>query len=1091
MKVINLNNDHIKYHFHQLENRLNQRITAHSDAPIELTNIIEYLINFLGCIVLSALGKETLKKKCKNISGLTIGKWVEVIEDALRQQNNKILDEVKSHFCDNDGEIKPNIKNWIVLRNKFTHDINLPSKEIFERECKFINLKEEYNKFVESIIKIFESNSSILNSVFFKFEDGDLYIYSGLEDDNFIKFRHFSKPPLLIKKPSDFPLYIQEVSLSLEENEDDILWGYDKIKVKVETAFQKLYKNDFLVYINDTLAGQIQKEYKNGETIIFDTTNLSEIGIRFNDYNHLKVEAKRNGKAQDTTKKIIKIFDKPPELTIIWQDSNDKHIDALIGTEEKKVILIISMFDISIISINVSDGHKNIQIPDSNVEKEDNKSFSFSIPFNSVKPSIREISVLVQYEDITGQVRDEEGKLKIHFKPNFFMPAFTGDKRKSIISELVASFEGDERRRPLFVTGEGGTGKTRLIKEFLLQIGKQPDIEITVNPIGSLINELAKGIGISKNQNLRKRNRQRIQEEVFNYIEANKGLEKILWIKDCHEISEREIDFLRWICKEVTGGRMLMILESRDASWSENAKKIIEELGKEDIYNIPLERLEQNDLINVLDSIFYGNDFPEDFKSLIVSKSDGIIYILLQCLKNLYDQHYIAYSDSFPSWVLNKPVNEIKDILKEWDYKKVINISIEPVLEFFDKEGYGEKVRDLLRYLYFGPLTFYELTELLNISKEKLAYICEKIKSACIITEKEFKGYKFYMYHHQIKRDYCKKKYLPDEIECDYFILFSKFEPRSYQLRIPLYIDGETSVKDIDDILGKQDVSIKKYITDGSIWRLSEPYLMEKIDYLFEEICDDINDKSLNPLLIMKTYLHLFESEKKFFGYLSIFLNPSFFRDDPSMLFLRNEDIRRCIEDIESLIEKKKVDQYSQYYVVFMTMFEEWKLFQEIWIKTPDNLRDDYFDETESGSETYLHILLFMITNRIKNDIDLLKDYLARLEHIKAYNDLSRGIQLDYPPFYGDPKFLFSQICYFSLAHITGILTLVDKENSDEHKNKYKKYIEECYFQFDNKQEFKEYLNKHYISIRDSDLDYQYLLNEINPRIIEEIRNLK
>lgn len=1080
-----LNIEAIQNHFNLLSDRLQEDFNRNA------IFIIEYLINFLGCAVLSGLGKDRIRKlsKDKNISDLTAGRWVSLIDEVLsRETENELLLEIKDRFCDKNSSINPNIKNWIELRNIFSHDIILPDLNLIEEECakKFISLDDEYKNFIKSIIQI--SQKIDFKSNFFRFHNEKIHIYSGIDDD-YIKYRHFCSPIHKIRTNTlDFPISVKEVFLSLDEAKDDILWGYDSIEVKVKTIYPKYYKNKFQLYINNTLVEEKDKEYKDGDIISFLTKDLPFETIKFNDSNKIEVKAVRDGTIQNSAQKYIKIFKDIPEPLIFWQRTGTEQINIPIDTEKEEKISVNSLFNIRDISFSTSfDGQKK------NLENQKyGEEFLFPIRLLSNTPVSKKITILLNYKDATETNRELSKELLVNFKPNFFEPQYVGDDRMNIIKEL------EQSHKPYLIIGQGGVGKTRLIQEFLKKIGKEADI-ITVKPTEILIKSITKHLGLYEGD--KKKNKlDQLYERIYNWLEENRFLEKILWIQDCHEISNKgDINFLRALCRKILSStpRMRLIIETRDESWNESARNLIEEMSKENIRNnicnISLQGLSDAELIKIMDSIFFGNNFSQDFKEYIVRKSDGIVYIFLQALMNLYDQQFMIYSNIsgvFPCWTLTKSSDEIKKALEQLDYRKIININIEQALDPLDKIGLGEKTRDLLYYLYFYPLTFDELTELVGLDKSHIENIIERLKDNYVIKEDEKKTYN---YHHQIKQDYCRdylrESYLPKKgkSECDYFIMVQRLNPqylreeRNKRLE-ELLSKAEDSKEEKNDVITRENNKddykenyINKYIADNSIWRLSEPYLIEKVDYILEKY-----ENEIDPLLIIKNYLHLFESDAKFFGYLDYFL--SYFDICVPISSTAPTDIADIVEisnKIEGLIECRKTDKNSPYYYAFMGRFLSWKFFSEICLMRWVN-EQDILHELE---ELSLCDLLFHVTEYIKDSIELLKDYLNRLEEIKLYDECSKGIELKCPQWmeewmewdqsdkYEFPTF-FEDYC-ISLIHISGILALSDKA---KYSANYIEFIRE-FFKKSNESKRNKYLGQHIKSIKEADLDYKYLLS--------------
>ena len=163
--------------------------------------IIEYLINFLGCLTLAALKNKALDiSRSENISDLTAGQWAHSIEKWTAcysdEKNLKALRLISAEFIstkDKTPRIKSYILKWIELRNTLSHDIIIIDNPTLDRLLKrnLFSPQDSLDAFIASVLKIIESHSDLVKADFFHSKDNSLYVYAGFDRDG-VKYRHCS-----------------------------------------------------------------------------------------------------------------------------------------------------------------------------------------------------------------------------------------------------------------------------------------------------------------------------------------------------------------------------------------------------------------------------------------------------------------------------------------------------------------------------------------------------------------------------------------------------------------------------------------------------------------------------------------------------------------------------------------------------------------------------------------------------------------------------------------------------------------------------------------------------------------------------------
>jgi hypothetical protein len=275
-------------------------------------------------------------------------------------------------------------------------------------------------------------------------------------------------------------------------------------------------------------------------------------------------------------------------------------------------------------------------------------------------------------------------------------------------------------------------------------------------------------------------------------------------------------------------------------------------------------RFKAEEMLNIIDSIFKPNDFDINSKRYLISKSDGIIYILLEYLKHLYFNEYFTW-DEREIW-LAKDFTEIESLLKGISFNEVLKMNLDECFAILDKKGLGDKGRDLLRYLYFKKIHAYILNKLLELDLQDLQYILDVFETNHIIkkqldperyldtdmgsiqhltldlitlsddihnvayipSEAKYDRDSYidmllneapqmvirtdyvYEFHHQLKAEYFAKNYLPISFISDYYIMVAKHYKKLNPYE--LFFDG-TCLRD-------------------NFRHLSEPHLKEKLNFL-------------------------------------------------------------------------------------------------------------------------------------------------------------------------------------------------------------------------------------------------------------------
>ena len=1063
----------VEDHFNTLKTTLGKRDNE------DKIKIIDYLINFLACIILSTLIKkynENELLKDSIISRLTAGRWANLIEKWISEYlalcNFPALASIKNEFFRSEGGAKLSgyIYRWIDIRNELAHERIISNDEELPDYSTYID------EFVNSLLRVVQESDGIIQKPFFHFQNSTLYIYSELDRKNNIKYRNYRDKPVVIARSDypDFPLSHREIFLSLSPTPAYILIGKDTIKIEIKTLHPKnVHKNHFELWINKQCVGKFSKSYFDKDIIEFASTEFT-----FDDgkANEIEVRALKKGEiiASDITRTTI--YSKVPDARILWEWTEETKLPLdKVSTINLSVQSLFEIRDLEISSLEAPQFIEILGDKPTFVKKDSRYTATLNILSTHIGEST--LKALVSYTDRTSIKKTQSADLKIICTPNFFEPSFEGEDRKLLIKEILS------KRKNYLIIGEGGIGKSRLIQEIFNNIKHKHECHaLTALPLISLANEFGEILRVEFNKNDTPDDKRSKIIECFQK-EAKLGIEKTFWIKDCHEISEdNERIFLKTVAKicSSSGNHIMLLLESRDQTWGKNAKQLIEEIKTTDAEIIQLPRFKDEGMMNIIDSIFKPNKFDIDLKRYLISKSDGIIYILLEYLKHLYDKEYFTYEEG-EIWSA-KSFSGIDDLLKEISFNKVLKINIDDCLAILDKKGLGDKGRDLLRYLYFKNIHTYILKELLELDLHDLQYILDVFENNYII-KKQFdprrgldldkhdleaisdiissdevacwvgfpshpagfssddvhlpqsqwdkdrvldfcedrgldviKPDYVYEFHHRLKAEYCFENYLSNRFISDYFIMVAKHY--KFYFGYDILFDGI-------------------YLRD-EFRNLSEPHLKEKLHFLLLEAFDYVCPEA--SLDVLYKYESFFTVEEILQG-----IEEALF----SFRILRAYNFSKRYIDFYSLkktiyyfFDKRNLDDLTPYDNHHLSLYYFIKYRIEI-EELIQHLREEYGirDYRDFIAFDELFIPIFKFSDGFSRNEKLLKETCDKLYNILSYFEFDPEQIYFYHGYHWQ-----GQDIYKSIAHISGLLMLAQPYEKERLIPEYLDYFIKLFF---------------------------------------------
>lgn len=997
-------------HFYDLKTTLENKVDKKA-----YILIIEYLLNFLGCVSLAAIKSKDIKdlSRNENISDLTAGQWVNFILRSLDLiENSKVSEQIAANFLINERQLKPYIERWLQLRNELSHDFILIDDKQLEKLLgnRLLNIVKDFEFFTKGLNSLTKDFQHLLKTEFFHISDNTLYIYAGIDDDYRIKYKHFRHQPLIIKV-NDFPLTYKKVFISLEQTPYYILVPEDEIITRIRTMHRRSGLK-FQLWVNGIIAKEKKEDVVNGSLVRFDTANLQ---IQDDNNNSIEVKVLINNTEIASDLKNVFIYNDIPK-PMIKLDGTDEKKFPVDKTIELK-LRVEPKFEIKEVRIKTFSPDESLEL----LSQSDcvyNKDFSISCVLQVIASTVGEHIIMceVTYSDKRRKPQKISKNFSVIATPDFYKPPFVSDRRYKYI-ELIRS-----NKKHFLITGEGGIGKSRLIQEAFE--GSEYK-EITFFALSQIHQEIAKAVAYQFED--KKEDKKR--DEIMQLLERMKGVEReyIFWFKDSHEIQrEDEHDFLKTLLEKTTNTNIRFIIESRDKSWGHNAEKLIKKLMETDIEHITLVRLSDDELRKVIDNIFMPNKF-EGYIEDIIKLSDGIVYILLTTLKKLYDKNYFAHNDYI--WEIRED-SDIKQGIQSFGFNNVIKVDIEDTLKILDANGLGIQARELLKYLCIKEIPVSIVESLLSISSSHVHYLLEVLESNYIIkcyekfprqnvylfskeerdeirgeiTDGEYvthppKSFRAISFHHQLKENYFKEKYLPDNIIPDYIVQLAMKYSYNYD-----FFNGALLKEEFHN--------------------LSKFNLTEKLDYLVYTEAQ-IPHRIIDVIWI---YIDEISTEQaiSYAEYALILMGQQIDR-------LMSEGFEERKREIEEFFEQKGIAdndwlelradlEYDsiRYYLDYLLQKEQGSVVEKTWSFLK---REEYTPNSEIQIfKASVQLTSYFIDNqdvlkKIYDRIDTLRIYLAELEY--EWDDVN-----------------------FSWIHLTGIFLSINNEKIGNRKDEYTQLID-------------------------------------------------
>ena len=325
----------------------------------------------------------------------------------------------------------------------------------------------------------------------------------------------------------------------------------------------------------------------------------------------------------------------------------------------------------------------------------------------------------IQRRQEMGEISGFEPKLEDEeeygLRTRDFRPRFAG--RVDELEALTSHFDAcTDEGRIVFLSGEAGIGKTRLLEELsrhaegadgrvvrgvcFYEHGLGPYMPF-IDAVSSLLSDLpdaadspsptvisilreqapelaalaaspsttakvrasfAAAFGSETNPDA---SRQRLFDTIFDLFSAAAEIQPLLvFLEDMHWADEGSLQLLHYLVRRIPESRILCVVtyrpEDMAGTESENAPlaTLVHQLDSEGLLNeLPLERLAPQELERLTSSLFFQADFTADFSDLLYEQSQGNPFVAIEMLKLLRDQNSLRYESGV--WSVDSELGEL------------------------------------------------------------------------------------------------------------------------------------------------------------------------------------------------------------------------------------------------------------------------------------------------------------------------------------------------------------------------------------------------------------------------------------------------
>jgi predicted ATPase len=321
----------------------------------------------------------------------------------------------------------------------------------------------------------------------------------------------------------------------------------------------------------------------------------------------------------------------------------------------------------------------------------------------------------------------------------------------------------NSQRQVIFITGEGGIGKTTLVDAFHHELANRPNLRVirgqcvegfggkeayypVLEAIGHWVREASGGpvvqtlakqaptwliqfpslIKAEQREALQKEihgaTRERMVREICEALESLTAQDPlVLVLEDLHWVDPSTLDFLSAVARRRGPAKLLVlgtyrpadVILSRSPLKALKQDLVLHNLGRE----VSLERLEEPDVAEYLEIHFADGDFPEGFANLIYRHSGGNALFMVNILLDMTKRGLIAQRDG--RWTLKVALEDVEPKVPE---------TLDQLIEAQFQQLSGEEQRILRTASVAGErFSVWAISTVAELDTDSVEEACERL----------------------------------------------------------------------------------------------------------------------------------------------------------------------------------------------------------------------------------------------------------------------------------------------------------------------------------------------------------------------------
>lgn len=356
-------------------------------------------------------------------------------------------------------------------------------------------------------------------------------------------------------------------------------------------------------------------------------------------------------------------------------------------------------------------------------------------------------------------------------------------------------------------------------------------------------------------------------------------------------------------------------------------------------------------------------------------------------------------------------------------------------MKILDLNGLGNKGRDTLRYLCFGSIHINLLRKLLASDIQSFQSILDILERDCIIKRAQ----DMYEFHHQLKKDYCYERFLPSNIQPDYYVdiraMYTEYRIRNHievmtNSHFKIFFDDNKELWPFEGDHLKDEYK-----------KLSEPRLREKVNWLLFEASEDLLPNAIVEILYQ--YANILEKDDILYALDELLHDCYRIELEGELGTLQNVNFHSLRKIIEQIFSIKKINDFEQYHDNhYKRVYFNIKIrieIEELLLTFHERYNIIDFENYPYSDE--LSTPIFKLTDIFLNNRNFLLETYETLENIYFYFEFAKEKEYDDAP----QRYLrlHDEIdIYKSFIHLLALLILAEQKKKDEYTVQYLGFLD-------------------------------------------------